>query len=214
MRRQWLARTSQIWRSIAAWHRRSKSPHETGQRPGVPRHTFQIAAPGWPDPIRWIDDSNMGPPSARRKRANIAQMRPAADPIPGPAIPARLVNPVGFDKIRPGDVQRPLRMAGLIRGRFAACAAIARFSKDGFATRSVAPPKWRQEPNFGECRAHCIHYPTLQRRVASRGPIRANIAMILANAPVPQISLMGVAIDYGHANNARWLMQAASTRPR
>jgi len=50
--------------------------------------------PAGPDPIRWIDNSNMGLPSARRKRTNIGQTRPAAGPIPGSAIPARLINPV------------------------------------------------------------------------------------------------------------------------
>jgi hypothetical protein len=44
----------------------------------------------------------MGPPSARRKRANGDQMRPAAGPIPGSAIPSRLINPAGFDKAKPG----------------------------------------------------------------------------------------------------------------
>ena len=54
-----------IWKLTAAWHRRSKFPRETGKRPGdallagailrVPRRAFQIAAPGRPDPISWID---------------------------------------------------------------------------------------------------------------------------------------------------------------
>ena len=35
---------------------------------GVPGRTFQIAAPGRPDPASWIDSWNMGPPEARRKR--------------------------------------------------------------------------------------------------------------------------------------------------
>jgi hypothetical protein len=40
----------------------------------------------------------MGLPSVRRKRADIGQMQLATGPIPGTAIPRRLVNPVGFDK--------------------------------------------------------------------------------------------------------------------
>jgi hypothetical protein len=65
------------------------------------RTRFQIAAPGRHDPIRWIDNSNMGRPSARRKHANSGRMRPAAAPIPGSAIPVTLINPAGFDKTRP-----------------------------------------------------------------------------------------------------------------
>jgi hypothetical protein len=47
------------------------------------RTRFQITAPGRPDQL---DSWNMGPPSARRKRAYIGQTRPAAGPIPGLAI--------------------------------------------------------------------------------------------------------------------------------
>jgi hypothetical protein len=53
----------------------------------------------------------MGPPSVRRKRANIDQMRFAESLIPGPAIPARLINPAGFDKIKPSAVLRLLTIA-------------------------------------------------------------------------------------------------------
>jgi hypothetical protein len=54
-------------------------PMETGQRPG---HTFlpdriltnsdKLSGSSFPAgrPIRWIDNSNMGRPSVRRKRAN------------------------------------------------------------------------------------------------------------------------------------------------
>jgi hypothetical protein len=81
---------------------------ETGQRPG---HAFlpdgiltsspdTLSRSPFPAgrPIRWIDISNMGLPSVRRKRANGGPMRPAAGPIPSPAIPPRLINPAGFDK--------------------------------------------------------------------------------------------------------------------
>jgi hypothetical protein len=77
-----LARTDQIWKLIATWHRRSKSPQEPdGDRamfscpsiPRVPRHAFQIAAPGRPDPISWIGSLEYGPgfgsPQARRYRS-------------------------------------------------------------------------------------------------------------------------------------------------
>src|SRR5882757_3422295 len=65
------------------------------------RTHFQIAAPGRPDPTSWIDSWNMGPPSARRKRANGGQMRPAAGTDSGLGDPPRLINLGGFDKAKP-----------------------------------------------------------------------------------------------------------------
>jgi hypothetical protein len=41
-------------------------------------------------------------------------MRLAAGLIPGSAIPVRLINPGGFDKITPPAVQRPLTIAALL----------------------------------------------------------------------------------------------------
>jgi hypothetical protein len=53
-------------------------------------------------PLNRVKD--MGPPSVRRKRANIDHMRFAESLIPGSAIPSRLINPAGFDKIKPPAV--------------------------------------------------------------------------------------------------------------
>jgi hypothetical protein len=79
----------------------SKMPQPSQLRqdhPRVPRHTFQIAAPDRPDPISRIDNTNMGPVSVRRKRANAGSDATAPGQIPGPAISRRLINAVGFDK--------------------------------------------------------------------------------------------------------------------
>jgi hypothetical protein len=62
----------------------------------IPSNALQIAAPG---PIqRRIGKWNMGSASDRRKRMMAALQRPETDPIPGPAIPARLIVSGGFDK--------------------------------------------------------------------------------------------------------------------
>jgi hypothetical protein len=106
MRQRRLARTGQFWKLIAAWHRRSKSPWKHGKRPD---HAFLPDGNQFPDtlsrspfpagrPIGWIDNSNMGLPSVRRKHANGDPMRPAEGLIPSPAIPPRLINLAGFDK--------------------------------------------------------------------------------------------------------------------
>jgi hypothetical protein len=71
----------------------------------------------------------MGLPSACRKRTNICQTRPAAAPIPGSTIPARLINPVGFDKTRSPAVERPLTIAAALRLPIAVQAAIELFSQ-------------------------------------------------------------------------------------
>jgi hypothetical protein len=114
MRRGLAARTNQVWKLVVAWLRRSKSPRKTKKMTGrcppagairVPRHEFRIAAPG---PTHQPDRSglNMGPPPARRKRANFGRVRPAVGPIPGSAIRPRLINSVGFDKAKPLAVRR------------------------------------------------------------------------------------------------------------
>jgi hypothetical protein len=46
----------------------------------------------------------MGQSSASRKRAKCHRRRPAMGPIPVPAIPPRLSNSGGFDKITPAPV--------------------------------------------------------------------------------------------------------------
>jgi len=68
----------------------------------VPSNAFQIAAPG---PIqRRIGNWNMGSVSDRRKRINAALPQPVTGPIPGSAIPARLIVSGGFDKGTPPSV--------------------------------------------------------------------------------------------------------------
>ena len=68
----------------------------------VPSNAFQIAAPG---PIqRRIGNWNMGSVSDRRKRINAALPHPVTGPIPGSAIPARLIVSGGFDKGTPRTV--------------------------------------------------------------------------------------------------------------
>ena len=62
----------------------------------IPSNAFQIAAPG---PIqRRIGHWNMGSVSDRRKRNIAALPRPVTGPIPGSAIPGRLIVSGGFDK--------------------------------------------------------------------------------------------------------------------
>jgi hypothetical protein len=70
----------------------------------------------------------MGPASAHRKRANIDQMRPAAGLIPGSAIPPRLINPAGFDKIKPPAIWRPLTIATAFGDGLAITRQLTRFS--------------------------------------------------------------------------------------
>ena len=68
----------------------------------VPSNAFQIDAPG---PIqRRIGNWNMGSVSVHRKRIDAAQPRPVTGPIPGLAIPARLIVSGGFDKGTPPPV--------------------------------------------------------------------------------------------------------------
>jgi hypothetical protein len=60
------------------------------------RNAFRIAAAGRNGPpSNRLGKTNMGFEPARRKRVVRA---PWQGPIPGSAIPARLINPAGFDK--------------------------------------------------------------------------------------------------------------------
>jgi hypothetical protein len=98
---------------MATWHRRSESPGKLDLKldlklelpPGVflrRRHrsipqTFQIAAPERPDP----STGSIAGIWVWLRFAASAQIRIKStgdEPIPGPAIPRRLVNPGGFDK--------------------------------------------------------------------------------------------------------------------
>jgi hypothetical protein len=98
----------------------------------VPSNAFQIAAPG---PIqRRIGFWNMGPVSDHRKRSNAALPRPLTDPNPGPAILARLIVSVGFDKGGPLPVSLSLRIAGAFSRRFPDPWALIRFWGNQFAS--------------------------------------------------------------------------------
>jgi len=78
----------------------SSHAHDGPERPSQgTSNAFQIAAPG---PIqRRIGYCNMGPVSGCRKRIDAAPAASLTGPNPGPAIPARLIVSVGFDKGRP-----------------------------------------------------------------------------------------------------------------
>jgi hypothetical protein len=75
-----LARRGQIWRLIATWHRRSRSPGKTGQRAGdvllaehisVSSQTrLQIAAPGVPNGWKQQYGLAFGSPQARKYSSN------------------------------------------------------------------------------------------------------------------------------------------------
>src|ERR1700722_1527363 len=86
-------------------------PRETGPCPSEFPNTFQIAAPGRPIPISWIDWLGIWVHLWLAASAQMmAHAKPAAGPISGSAICLRLVNPVGFDKTKPPavfNVERP-----------------------------------------------------------------------------------------------------------
>jgi len=153
----------------------------------------------------------MGLPSARRKRANIGQTRPAADPIPGSAIPARLINPVGFDKTRSPAVERPLTIAAALRLPIAVQAAIEPFSRGRFTARLVAAAELGGESQFSVVLMRCAFITRHVYRAAGgfAGAKRGNVAVIFAITLVPVLGLIGAAIDYSRANSARSSMQAA-----
>ena len=153
----------------------------------------------------------MGLPSARRKRTNIGQTRPAAGPIPGSAIPVRSNNPVGFDKTRPPAVERPLTIAAALRLPIAGQAAIEPFSQGRFTARLVATAELGAERQLS---AAIMHGASITPHVygaagALIGANRGNVAVIFAITLVPVLGLIGAAIDYSRINSARSSMQAA-----
>jgi hypothetical protein len=74
----------------------------------------------------------MGLPSVRRKRADIGQMQLATGPIPGTAIPRRLVNPVGFDKADHLGILRAFEIPTAFAGQFAICGTMDLIFEAGF----------------------------------------------------------------------------------
>jgi hypothetical protein len=139
MQRWRMARTNQIWKLAATWHRRSKSPQETGQRPRdvssdvllpepseefpdtLSRSPLRPARPHQPD--RWLEYGSASDlPQARIFWSDAAGGRPCS----GSAICPRLINPVVFDKAKPPAVWRTLTIEGAFGGRFAACTVIDR----------------------------------------------------------------------------------------
>jgi hypothetical protein len=75
-------------------------------------------------------------------------MRPAAGPIPGSAIPSRLINPAGFDKAKPPAVQRSLTMRPPLAAYSQFAALLTQFSQDAFTTRYAATLEIAAETKF------------------------------------------------------------------
>src|SRR5450759_1597961 len=111
MRRRRLARTDQFWRLIATWHRRVKSPQETGQRPPdvllpEPAREFPDALsrspfPAGPTPPSWADRLTIWVCPRLAASAQILVGRDLRrDRFPARRSGPRLINPVGFDKAR------------------------------------------------------------------------------------------------------------------
>jgi Flp pilus assembly protein TadG len=153
----------------------------------------------------------MGLPSARRKQTNIGQTRPAAGPIPGSAIPARLINLDRFDKTRPPAIQRPLTIAAALRLRITVEAAIEPFSQGRFTARLAAAAELGAESQFSVAMMRGAFITRHVYRAAGGfiGANRGNVAVIFAITLVPVLGLIGAAIDYSRANGARSTMQAA-----
>lgn len=94
------------WKSVAAWHRRSKFPTEAmtvAARPGLRSLAQARRLVGLPLPTNPVQAgsfaSNMGLPPACRKHAKVRPMRPQRCRFPARQSPLRLVNPDRFDKI-------------------------------------------------------------------------------------------------------------------
>src|SRR5665647_3020626 len=88
---------------------------------------------------------------------------------------------------------------------------LTRLSRDGFTSRSVAPPEMSAETDIRGAVMAGASIIRRFRRAARRfaGADQSNIAVIFAIACVPLISFVGAAIDYSRANSARSSMQAA-----
>jgi Flp pilus assembly protein TadG len=153
----------------------------------------------------------MGLPSVRRKRANIGAMRPAAGPIPSPAIPARLINPAGFDKTCLPGRSAIVDHAGRFGVDFGLCPAIdPYFSGPIYQPFSGDTRNGRRNQNSGSVMAgtSIIHrFRRAARRFAKAD--QGNIAVIFGIACVPLITFVGVAVDYSRLNAARSSMQSA-----
>src|ERR1700732_2445120 len=154
------------WELISAWQRRSKSPRQTGQRPGdaLPMEPSQLP--------RRSDRRSPAGPARQPDRAKEIWVRPglaastqelnsaaAAGPIPGPrrSLP-RLINPVGFDKARAQPVQRLLRIGTGPAADSDLERQLSRFYLKLFTTCSVAPFEMPASTRTGDCHAQRIQY--------------------------------------------------------
>src|SRR5665647_1407594 len=88
---------------------------------------------------------------------------------------------------------------------------LTHLSRDGFTSRSVAPPEMSAETDIRGAVMAGASIIRRFRRAARRfaGADQGNIAVIFAIACVPLISFVGAAIDYSRATAARSSMQSA-----
>jgi hypothetical protein len=145
MQRRRATRTNPIYKLDATWHRRSKSPQETGQRPGD----------GFlPEPSIEFPDATSGSPLPTGPTPSTGSISLEYGSVPGspqackfwptatcggrrfrPGDPARLINSVGFDKASPPSGQEALTTAALWAADSRNTRLLTQFSQPGFTIR-------------------------------------------------------------------------------